>query len=156
MLPSPGSSCPSRSIPKQCRGKAELLPNFLSAEKQILTNGSKKPLTSSPFLIMALESTNLEIYGRTHVPEEGALLVANRLSFEDLLHLEKLFSDRRRIYLIERGMDYDKLLHAHLEKADTAALEFSAEDFLSLLISKGAKIHYFRDISSSTRRLFNE
>ena len=34
-------------------------------------------------------------------------------------------------------------------------LNVSAETFVTAVIQKGGKIHYFRDISSSTRRLFN-
>ncbi len=35
-------------------------------------------------------------------------------------------------------------------------LELTAEDFLKEVINKGGKVMYFRDISSSTRRLFND
>jgi ABC-2 type transport system ATP-binding protein len=37
-----------------------------------------------------------------------------------------------------------------------APLDCTAEKFLSEVIKKGGTIHYFRDISSSTRRLFND
>ena len=46
----------------------------------------------------------------------------------DLLHLEALLEGRRLVYLIERGLDYDPLLQAHLDKADVEALEFSSEE----------------------------
>ena len=35
-------------------------------------------------------------------------------------------------------------------------LEYSAEDFLEAVIKENGKVLYFRNISSSTRRLFND
>ncbi|MBK6951714.1 MAG: hypothetical protein IPH24_06580 [Crocinitomicaceae bacterium] len=35
-------------------------------------------------------------------------------------------------------------------------LNITAEKFITELIQKGGTVHYFRDISSSTRRLFND
>ncbi|MBL7898960.1 MAG: ABC transporter ATP-binding protein [Crocinitomicaceae bacterium] len=37
-----------------------------------------------------------------------------------------------------------------------APIDCNAEKFISAVINKGGTIHYFRDISSSTRRLFND
>lgn len=70
----------------------------------------------------------LELHGESKIPDSGILIIANRLSFEDLLHLEKKIGDRELVYLIERGLDYDPLLQAHLEKDDTYALEFSSDE----------------------------
>jgi acyl-[acyl-carrier-protein]-phospholipid O-acyltransferase/long-chain-fatty-acid--[acyl-carrier-protein] ligase len=73
-------------------------------------------------------STRLELIGAEHIPATGGLLVIpNRLLFEELLHLEKLFESRRIVYLIEKSLDYDPLLQAHLEKDDVEAIEFSAD-----------------------------
>ncbi|MEM6915356.1 MAG: AMP-binding protein [Verrucomicrobiota bacterium] len=77
---------------------------------------------------MAKQSDKLELHGEEHIPEDGVLVLTNRLSFEDLLHLEKLLEGRRLVYLIERGLDYDPLLQAHLDKADVEALEFSSDE----------------------------
>ena len=77
---------------------------------------------------MASHKDKLEVFGESNIPSSGILVIANRLSFEDLLHLEKKLLGRRLIYLIERGLDYDPLLHAHLEKEDTEALEFSSDE----------------------------
>ncbi|MDF1752577.1 MAG: AMP-binding protein [Verrucomicrobiales bacterium] len=71
---------------------------------------------------------NFELHGKENIPEHGILIVPNRLGFDELLHLEKFFSDRKVVFLIEKGMAYDPLLHAHLEKADVSALEFACDD----------------------------
>lgn len=77
---------------------------------------------------MAKQSDKLELHGEEHIPDDGVLVLTNRLSFEDLLHLEKLLEGRRLVYLIERGLDYDPLLQAHLDKEDVEALEFSSDE----------------------------
>ena len=77
---------------------------------------------------MARQSDKLELHGEGQIPDDGILVITNRLSFEDLLHLEKLLEWRRLVYLIERGLDYDPLLQAHLDKADVEALEFSSDE----------------------------
>ena len=77
---------------------------------------------------MARQSDKLELHGEGQIPDDGILVITNRLSFEDLLHLEKLLEGRRLVYLIERGLDYDPLLQAHLDKADVEALEFSSDE----------------------------
>lgn len=77
---------------------------------------------------MASLHDKLEVFGESNIPSGGILVIANRLSFEDLLHLEKKLIGRRLVYLIERGLDYDPLLQAHLEKEDTEALEFSSDE----------------------------
>lgn len=70
----------------------------------------------------------LELHGESLIPSSGILVIPNRLAFQDLLHLEKLLSGRRIVYLIDRRLDYDPLLQAHLEKEDTHGLEFSSND----------------------------
>ena len=77
---------------------------------------------------MARKIEKLEVHGEKNIPDDGILILANRLSFEDLLHLEKLLEGRKILYLIEHGLDYDPLLQAHLDKADVDALEFSSDE----------------------------
>lgn len=85
-------------------------------------------------------STKLELIGDEHIPASGGVLVIpNRLQFEDLLHLERRLNDRELIYLIERDLEYDPLLQAHLEKADVEAIEFACDD--SLLEAFKKQIH---------------
>lgn len=74
---------------------------------------------------------SLETHGTDYIPDHGILIVSNRLGFEDLLHLEKFFSGRKLVYLIERGMQYDPLLQDFLEKDDIEAMEFSCEESLA-------------------------
>lgn len=77
---------------------------------------------------MAGQSDNLELHNEGAIPDSGVLIIANRLAFGDLLHLERLLSGRKLVYLIERGLDYDPLLQAHLDKPDVEALEFTANE----------------------------
>jgi len=70
----------------------------------------------------------LELHGEANIPSGGILVIPNRLAFEDLLHVEKLLADRKLVYLIDRRLDYDPLLRAHLEKEDTHGFEFTADE----------------------------
>ncbi len=106
---------------------------------------------------MAHQSNKLELHGEGKIPSDGVLLIANRLSFEDLLHLEKLLTGRKLIYLIERSHDYDPLLQSHLDKDDVQALEFSSDEVSSEAfkkelhqgLSKGNMIIYIPGASST-------
>tara|TARA_R110000850_G_scaffold136245_7_gene257377 strand:+ start:1301 stop:3454 length:2154 start_codon:yes stop_codon:yes gene_type:complete len=77
---------------------------------------------------MASHSNKLELHGEERIPDSGILVIANRLSFEDLLHLEKQLSGRKLVYLIERDLDYDPLLQAHLDMPNVEAMEFSSDE----------------------------
>lgn len=77
---------------------------------------------------MASPRDKLELHGESHLPSAGILIIANRLAFQDLLHLEKLLSGRKLVFLTDRNLDYDPLLQAHLEKEDTHAVEFSTDE----------------------------
>ncbi|MEX2577429.1 MAG: AMP-binding protein [Verrucomicrobiales bacterium] len=77
---------------------------------------------------MASQTDKLELHGEGFIPDAGVLVIANRLSFEDLLHLEKQLAGRKLVYLIERGLDYDPLLQAHLDKEDVKAMEFLSDE----------------------------
>ncbi|MFV1996207.1 MAG: hypothetical protein ACC661_12285, partial [Verrucomicrobiales bacterium] len=73
------------------------------------------------------------------IPKGGALVVPNRLSFNDLLHLEKTLG-RPATYLVEQSSSVDPLLRAHLEREDITALVFtlaqSVEDLKKALNAK--------------------
>ncbi len=77
---------------------------------------------------MASHRDKLELHGESHLPAVGVLIIANRLAFQDLLHLEKLLSGRKLVFLIDRALDYDPLLQAHLDKEDPHAVEFSSDE----------------------------
>ena len=77
---------------------------------------------------MASHRDKLELHGESNIPSGGILIIASRLAFQDLLHLEKLLSGRKLVFLIDRALDYDPLLQAHLEKEDTHAVEFSSDE----------------------------
>jgi len=90
---------------------------------------------------MASHRDKLELHGQESIPNSGVLIIANRLSFEDLLHLEQLLFGRSLVYLIERGLDYDPLMQAHLEKDDVQASEFSSDDASKSVFKK--ELHQF-------------
>jgi len=73
-------------------------------------------------------TNRVEIHGASFIPQTGVLVVPNRLSFAALLHLEKLIQPRRIVYLIEKALDYDPLLQAHLDKDSIEALEFCVSE----------------------------
>ncbi len=75
-----------------------------------------------------LKEHAFELHGKDNIPGHGTLIIPNRLGFQVLLHLDKFFSNRQIVYLIERGMVYDPLLRAHLEKDDVSALEFTCSE----------------------------
>ena len=77
---------------------------------------------------MANNRNNLELLGEDHIPSTGVLVIANRLSFEDLLHVEKQFSGRKLVYLTESSFEYDPVLRVHLDKPDVKAMEFSSDE----------------------------
>ncbi len=67
------------------------------------------------------------VLGKERLPEGGALIVPNYLSFHDLLMLEAELEGRRVSYLIEDGAIFDPLLQAHLEKDGVTAFEFVSD-----------------------------
>ena len=77
---------------------------------------------------MSVQTHSFELHGKGNIPEHGILIIPNRLGFDDLLHLEKILEGRRLIYLIEHGMEYNPLIHAHFDKDDVEALEFTCEE----------------------------
>jgi len=90
---------------------------------------------------MASHRDKLELHGESNIPLGGILIIPSRLSFQDLLHLEKLLSGRKLVYLIDRALDYDPLLQAHLEKEDTHAVEFSSDENSKAVFKK--EIHQY-------------
>jgi acyl-[acyl-carrier-protein]-phospholipid O-acyltransferase / long-chain-fatty-acid--[acyl-carrier-protein] ligase len=77
---------------------------------------------------MSSHPINVETHGAAFIPKTGVLVVPNRLSFAALLHLEKMIQPRRIVYLIEKALDYDPLLQAHLDKDEVEALEFCVSE----------------------------
>jgi acyl-[acyl-carrier-protein]-phospholipid O-acyltransferase/long-chain-fatty-acid--[acyl-carrier-protein] ligase len=65
--------------------------------------------------------------GREYLPDSGVLVIPNRLSFHDLLLLERELRGRDITYLIEGDSEYDGLLKAHLERDDVEGIEFACD-----------------------------
>ncbi len=70
----------------------------------------------------------LELHGEENIPAGGVLIIPNRLSFQDLLHLEKYFQGRKVAYLFDREFTYDPPLRGRIEKSGTAIIEFSSNE----------------------------
>ncbi len=78
---------------------------------------------------MASANSTFETHGEENIPAHGCLVVPNRLEYRDLRYLEKFFKDRKLVFLMEKDMSYDALLHNFLiESTDTESMEFSASE----------------------------
>ena len=74
-----------------------------------------------------MSSASTQILHKDRIPTTGVLVIPGRLNFEQLLHLEKLFSGRKITWLIEETSHYDSTLQSHLEKSGSGAM-FAAND----------------------------
>ena len=74
-----------------------------------------------------MSSASTQILHKDRIPATGVLVIPGRLDFEQLLHLEKLFSGRKITWLIEENSSHDPMLRAHLERSASGAM-FSADD----------------------------
>ena len=74
-----------------------------------------------------MSSAASKILNQQRIPATGALVIPGRLSFEQLLLLEKLLSARSITWLVEENAHYDPALRSYLEKSDSGAM-FSADD----------------------------
>jgi acyl-[acyl-carrier-protein]-phospholipid O-acyltransferase/long-chain-fatty-acid--[acyl-carrier-protein] ligase len=74
-----------------------------------------------------MSSASLQILHQDRIPATGVLVIPGRLNFEQLLHLEKLFSGRRITWLIEENSMHDPALRSYLEKSGSGAM-FTATD----------------------------
>lgn len=74
-----------------------------------------------------MSSPSVQILHKERLPAQGCLVIPGRLSFELLLHFEKLFAGRKITWLVEESALYDTSLRSHLEKSGSGAM-FSADD----------------------------
>lgn len=73
-------------------------------------------------------SNKIEILGKEHIPQEGALVIPGRLDFNEMLHLEQVFAGRKITWLCEEKVNLEPTVESYLEKEGTSAIAFSAED----------------------------
>lgn len=73
-------------------------------------------------------SNKIEILGKEHIPQQGALVLPGRLDFNEMLHLEQLFSGRSITWLCEESVNLDPTVESFLERDGTKAIAFSADD----------------------------
>lgn len=69
-----------------------------------------------------MSSNSIQILHRDRIPAEGVLVIPGRLSFEQLLHLERLFSGRRVAWLVEENAKLDPAVRGYLEKAENGSM----------------------------------
>jgi len=73
-------------------------------------------------------SQKIEILGKNNIPSEGVLVIPGRLDFQEMLHLEQLFCDRKITWLCEEQVHLDDTVCSFLERDNTEAMSFSATD----------------------------
>ena len=96
------------------------------------------------------------IHGYEHVPAGGALVIPSQLNYHQLIQLEKLFSGRHLVYLVERGAGLEPQVKAHVHGEHVNALEIvpSATDVQALRqeihheVEKGSLIIYLPPYSA--------
>ena len=74
-----------------------------------------------------MSAVSTQFLHRDRIPGTGVLVMPGRLNFEQLLQLERLFSERKITWLIEESSQHDPSLRGYLEKSDSGAM-FSAID----------------------------
>ena len=77
--------------------------------------------------ISAMSSAAIHILHKERIPATGVLVIPGRLNFEQLLQLERLFTERKITWLIEENSLHDPAVRGHLEKSGSGAM-FSAAD----------------------------
>ena len=73
-------------------------------------------------------SIKKEILGIENIPSEGVLVIPGRLDFQEMLHLEQLFSGRNITWLCEENVSLDDSTRSFLERDGVTAVAFSASD----------------------------
>ena len=86
-----------------------------------LDSCSKRPLIRPAHLLMSKENTaalkDLVLLGKEHLPaSEGFLILANQLSYYDLLRLEAILGGRKIVFLADDGAGLHPLLKTHLDR----------------------------------------
>ena len=74
-----------------------------------------------------MSAASIQILHKERIPATGVLVIPGRLSFEQLLQLEKLFAGRPLTWLVEENAHYDPQTRSYLEKSGSGAM-FSADD----------------------------
>lgn len=69
----------------------------------------------------------IQVIHQDRIPTSGFLAIPGRLDFQQLLHLEKMFSGRKITYLIEENDHHDAATRNFMEKSQSGAM-FSATD----------------------------
>lgn len=93
--------------------------------------------------IVFLQKGNMLYSGQ--VDKIGESRTENQYEFQASLSLDELKSEFPEAKITTEGKTFNI----------TTGLEISSEDFLKSLLNKQVKISYFRDISSSTKKMFN-
>ncbi len=90
-------------------------------------------------------SKKIDLLGKEHIPSEGVLVIPGRLDHAETLHLEQVFSGRKVTWLCEENVVLDAATRIMLEKEDTTAVAFSANDAAPAAIGETLKDHLMDD-----------
>ncbi len=83
-----------------------------------------------------MATENDHIRGGTRLSDQGALLIPNRLAFDELLVLEKELQSREVAYLVEAHAVLDAPLRGYLENDGVTTLQFDARKDLPIDLQK--------------------
>ncbi|MBT7959301.1 MAG: AMP-binding protein [Akkermansiaceae bacterium] len=86
-------------------------------------------------------SKKIDILGNQNIPTQGALIVPGRLNLSEALYIEQLLSGRKVTWLCEENVVLDAATRNVLEKPDTTAVSFSANDTAPAAIGETLKEH---------------
>ncbi|MCF7675028.1 MAG: AMP-binding protein [Akkermansiaceae bacterium] len=74
-----------------------------------------------------MSTFSIQILHHERLPKSGMLVIPGRLDFSLLLHLEKLFAERRVTWLVEEHAHYDPAVRGFLEQSSSGAA-YSCKD----------------------------
>jgi len=86
-------------------------------------------------------SKKIDILGNQNIPTQGALIVPGRLNLSEALYIEQLLLGRKVTWLCEENVVLDAATRNVLEKPDTTAVSFSANDTAPAAIGETLKEH---------------
>ena len=90
-------------------------------------------------------SKKIEILGKNHLPKEGTLIIPGCLNYQEMLFLERLLGNRKITWLCEEGVVLNDPVRSYLERNDTTAVAFSADDEAPRAVGETLTDHFEGD-----------
>ncbi len=112
----------SKRIKKTLHLSSDLFPAGKAHDSLLTLLYSSSALTAMP-TDQPVHLKNLTLLGKDHIPTHGGyLILPSRLSFEDLVSIEKLLPGKTVVYLVEQGAALSPQLRAHVDQDSVRAL----------------------------------